>query len=79
MVGFGAILVAGCPFRQLVLASSGDMDAAAAVAGMVLAAGLSVRLGIGSSPAGVTAAGKVSVLLGLAFFLALAARKRKGE
>jgi len=79
MVGFGAILVDGCPFRQLVRASSGDLDAAAAVAGMLLAAGLSVRWGIGSSPAGVTAAGKVAVLLGVAFFLALAALKRKGE
>jgi len=79
MVGFGAILIAGCPFRQLVLASSGDLDAAAAVAGMLLAAGLSVRLGVGSSPAGVTAAGKLSVLLGCAFFLALAARKRRAE
>ena len=79
MVGFGAILVAGCPFRQLVRASSGDLDAAAAIAGMLLAAGLSVRWGIGSSPAGVTSAGKVAVLLGCAFFLALAAWKRKGE
>ncbi|GAB4236612.1 MAG: YedE family putative selenium transporter [Deltaproteobacteria bacterium] len=79
MVGFGAILVNGCPFRQLVRSSSGDLDAAAAVAGMLLAAGLSVRLGIGSSPAGVTAAGKIAVLLGFAFFLALAAWKRRGE
>ena len=79
MVGFGAILVNGCPFRQLVRASSGDLDAVAAVAGMLLAAGLSVRWGIGSSPAGVTAAGKIAVLLGFAFFLALAAWKRKGD
>jgi YedE family putative selenium metabolism protein len=79
MVGFGAILVNGCPFRQLVRAASGDLDAAAAVAGMLLAAGLSVRLGIGSSPAGVAAAGKVAVLLGSAWFLALAAWKRRGE
>jgi len=78
MVGFGAILVNGCPFRQLVRASSGDLDATAAVAGMLLAAGLSVRWGIGSSPAGVTAAGKTAVLLGCAFFLVLAAWKRKG-
>jgi len=77
MVGFGAILIGGCPFRQLVLASSGEMDAAAAVVGMLLAAGLSVRLGIGSSPAGVTGAGKAAVLLGFAFFLLLAAWKRK--
>jgi len=79
MVGFGAILVNGCPFRQIVRAASGDLDAAAAVAGMLLAAGLSVRLGIGSSPAGVPAAGKVAVLLGSAWFLALAAWKRRGE
>lgn len=79
MVGFGAILVNGCPFRQLVRAASGDLDSAAAVAGMLLGAGLSVRLGIGSSPAGVTAAGKIAVLLGFAFFLALAAWKRRGE
>jgi len=49
------------------------------VAGMLLAAGLSVGWGIGSSPAGVTAAGKIAVLLGCAFFLALAAWKRKGD
>ena len=79
MVGFGAILVGGCPFRQLVRSASGDLDAAAAVAGMLLAAALSVRWGIGSSPAGVTAAGKLAVLLGGAFFLSLAAWKRKGE
>jgi YedE family putative selenium metabolism protein len=77
MVGFGATLIAGCPFRQLVRASSGDLDAAAAVAGMLAAAGLSVRFGIGSSPAGVTDAGKLAVLLGWAFFLAAAAFKRK--
>ena len=79
MVGFGAILIAGCPFRQLVLASSGDLDATAAVAGMLVAAALSVRLGIGSSPAGVTGGGKMAVLLGCAFFLALAAWKRRAE
>lgn len=77
-VGFGAILIGGCPFRQLVRGATGDMDAAAAVAGMLLAAALSVRLGIGSSPAGVTAAGKLAVLLGAAFFLGLALRKGKG-
>ncbi|MBI5657493.1 MAG: YeeE/YedE family protein, partial [Geobacter sp.] len=79
MVGFGAILISGCPFRQLVLAASGDMDASAAVAGMLLGAALSVVLGIGSSPAGVTAAGKIAVLAGWIFFLAMGVRRRKAE
>ncbi len=77
MVGFGAILVSGCPFRQLVLASTGDLDAAAALAGMLAAAGLSVGLGIGSSPEGVTAAGKLAVLGGWIFFLAAGLAKRR--
>ncbi len=77
MVGFGAILVSGCPFRQLVLASTGDLDAAAAVAGMLAAAGLSVALGVGSSPEGVTAAGKIAVLGGWIFFLAAGIAKRR--
>lgn len=77
MVGFGAILVSGCPFRQLVLASTGDLDAVAAVAGMLAAAGLSVAFGIGSSPEGVTAAGKLAVLGGWIFFLASGLARRR--
>lgn len=78
MVGFGAILLSGCPFRQLVLAGSGDLDAAAAVAGMLVAASASAAFGVGSSPSGVTGAGKLAVLAGWIFFLVLAAKCRKG-
>lgn len=79
MVGFGAILLAGCPFRQLVQASTGDLDALAGVAGMLAAAGLSVTLGVGSSPAGVTGAGKLAVLAGWIFFLGIGIRNRRRE
>lgn len=75
VVGFGAILLSGCPFRQLVLAAGGDLDACAGVAGMLLGASLSVSLGIASSPDGVTSAGKLAVLAGAVFFLAAARRK----
>jgi YedE family putative selenium metabolism protein len=77
MVGFGAILISGCPFRQLVLAASGDMDSLAAVGGMLAAAALSVSFGIASSPAGVTAAGKIAVLAGWIYFLSVGALGRK--
>lgn len=79
VVGFGAILLSGCPFRQLVLAAGGDLDAAAAVGGMILGAALSVVLGIGSSPAGVSGAGKLAVLCGAIYFLSLAAVRRKAD
>ncbi len=77
MVGFGAVLLSGCPFRQLVLAASGDLDAAAAVGGMLAGAALSVLLGAGSTPSGVTDAGKLAVLCGWIFFLALGVVKRR--
>lgn len=77
VVGFGAILLSGCPFRQLVLAAAGDLDAGAGVAGMLVGASLSVTLGIGSSPAGVSGAGKLAVLGGAVFFLAVGFLKRK--
>lgn len=77
VVGFGAILLSGCPFRQLVMAAGGDLDAAAGVAGMIAGAALSVTLGIGSSPAGVSGAGKLAVLAGAVFFLAMGLFKRK--
>ncbi|RMG61458.1 MAG: YedE-related selenium metabolism membrane protein [Deltaproteobacteria bacterium] len=72
MVGFGAILIGGCPFRQLVLAGEGDLGAAWASAGMLAGAALAVRMGISSSAGGVTLPGKISVLLGFVFFLSLA-------
>lgn len=80
VAGFGAILVSGCPFRQLVLAAEGDLDAAAAVAGMMVGAALSVILGIGSSPGGVSGAGKIAVLSAAVFFLSAALlKRRRGE
>jgi hypothetical protein len=34
VVGFGSVLLGGCPFRQLVLAGQGNTDSALTVAGM---------------------------------------------
>ncbi len=72
MVGFGAVFLGGCPFRQLVLSGEGDVGAFWVVLGMLAGAGLAVRLGISSSADGVTYAGKLAVLFGWIFFLVLA-------
>ncbi len=72
MVGFGSILIHGCPFRQLVLAGTGDTDAAWAVMGMLAGAALTVSLGISSTAAGVSMNGKLAVLTGWVFFLIMA-------
>ncbi len=78
LVGLGAVLIGGCPFRQLVMAGEGDADAGAAVLGMLVAGGLVQSWGLRSTIAGVTPAGKLATLIGLVLVLgtALAYRER---
>ena len=49
-VGLAAVLLDGCPIRQLVKAGSGDVDSAVTVFGMIAAASLSDNFGITCSP-----------------------------
>lgn len=65
LVGLCAILLGGCPLRQLVLAGEGDGDALMAVLGMVVGAALAHNFMLASSPAGPTLYGQVAVLLGI--------------
>jgi len=78
LIGLGAVLIGGCPFRQLVMAGEGDADAGAAVLGMLVAGGLVQSWGLRSTIAGATPAGKLAVLIGLVLVLgtALAYRDR---
>jgi YedE family putative selenium metabolism protein len=63
-VGLSATLLGGCPFRQTVMAASGDTDAASAVLGMVVGVVAAHALGTVSSPAG-AAAGSGYLLAGV--------------
>jgi len=78
LVGLAAVLIGGCPFRQLVMAGEGDADAGAAVLGMLVAGGLVQSWGMRSTIAGATPAGKLATLIGLVLVLgtALAYRDR---
>ncbi len=78
MVGFGSILIRGCPLRQLVAAGQGDNDAGAAVMGMLVGAALVQNWGIAGNPAGTPLAGQVAVLAGLAllFLIGILNRRR---
>jgi YedE family putative selenium metabolism protein len=69
LVGLGAVLLGGCPLRQLVLASQGDGGAFAAVAGMFAGAAIAHNFSLAASPAGVPIGGKVAVAAGLALCL----------
>ncbi len=67
LVGFAAILAGGCPFRQLILAGEGLVDAAVIVLGMLFGGGIAHQWNITSTAAGPTSAGRIAVLLGLIY------------
>ena len=52
LVGMMSVMIGGCPFRQVVLASQGSTDAAAAVLGMLGGGAIVQTWGIGSTNVG---------------------------
>ena len=66
LVGFGCVLLGGCPLRQLVLSGEGNSDSAVTVLGLVVGAAFAHNFGLASSAAGPTGAGKLAVVIGLA-------------
>lgn len=65
MVGFGSVLIKGCPLRQLITAGQGDSDAGSAVLGMLAGAAIVQNWGLGGNAAGTPYEGKMAVVLGL--------------
>lgn len=65
VVGFGSVLLGGCPLRQVVLAGEGNADSAITLIGMLTGAAFSHNLGLASSPQGPTTNGKIAVVIGL--------------
>ena len=66
LVGFGCVLLGGCPLRQLVLSGEGNSDSAVTVLGLVVGAAFAHNFGLASSADGPTSAGKIAVLIGIA-------------
>lgn len=79
LVGFASILIDGCPFRQLIKAGEGDVDAGVTTLGMLVGGALVYSWMLRSTSAGPTFEGKIVVLIGIIFSLvvAMAFRKRK--
>ena len=73
LVGLSAVLLGGCPFRQLVFAGSGNSDSIVTVLGMVAGAATAHNFAITSSAAGVTANGKAALIIAFILVLAIAA------
>jgi YedE family putative selenium metabolism protein len=67
LVGLAGAFAGGCPVRQVVMAGEGNGDAFVAVVGIAFGASLGHGMGLVSSPAGATAAGRIAVAVGIAF------------
>ncbi|MCF0136220.1 MAG: YedE-related selenium metabolism membrane protein, partial [Lachnospiraceae bacterium] len=65
LVGFGCVLLGGCPLRQLILSGEGNSDSAITVLGLAAGAAFCHNFGLASSAQGPTAAGKVAVVIGI--------------
>jgi len=65
LVGFGCVLLGGCPLRQLVMSGEGNSDSAVTVLGLIVGAAFCHNFGLASSAAGPTDAGKIAVIIGL--------------
>jgi YedE family putative selenium metabolism protein len=81
LVGLSAVLLGGCPFRQLVLAASGNSDSIVAVFGMVTGAALAHNFRMASSAAGTTANGKAgfAIMFTIAIVIAVYNTFGKGK
>lgn len=73
LVGYGSILIGGCPLRQLVMAGEGNSDAAIAVLGFLIAGATAHNFGIAASPAGVPVNGQIAVITGFIVLSLIAA------
>jgi YedE family putative selenium metabolism protein len=77
LVGFGSVMIKGCPLRQLVAAGQGDTDAGAAVFGMLVGAALVKNWELGGTAAGTPPAGQIAVLIGICLLLIIGLLNRK--
>ena len=65
LVGFGCVLLGGCPLRQLVLSGEGNTDSAITVLGLLVGAAFCHNFGLASSGEGPTANGRIAVIVGI--------------
>ncbi len=66
LVGWGSVLLGGCPLRQLILAGEGNTDSAVTVMGFLVGAAIAHNFGLASSGDGI-GSGPVALTVALGF------------
>ena len=90
LVGWGSVLLGGCPLRQLILAGEGNGDSAVTVLGMVAGAAISHNFSLAGNPdsvneagglvrGGVSTAGKIAVVGGIVIVLIISLLNSRQE
>jgi len=73
IAALSAVMLGGCPLRQMIMGSEGDVDGFVAVIGMIAGAAFTHWFGLASSPAGLTSKAwphwRYAVILGVIAFL----------
>jgi len=77
IVGLGSVFLGGCPYRQLVLAGSGNSDSAITVGGMIVGGALAHNLGLASSINGATDNGMIACGICIVLLLVIGFCNRK--
>jgi YedE family putative selenium metabolism protein len=72
LLAFAAVLLGGCPMRQLIMTWEANLDSFVTILGMLAGAGLVHRLGLAASPAGVPEGGWVALALSYALTFGIA-------
>jgi hypothetical protein len=75
--GLCAVLLGGCPLRQLVLSGEGNTDSAVTVMGMLTGAAFSHNFLLAASPKGPTVNGQIAVIAGIIFCLIIGYANRE--
>ncbi|WP_326909755.1 YedE family putative selenium transporter [Sedimentibacter sp. MB31-C6] len=71
LVGWGSVLLGGCPLRQLILAGEGNSDSAVTVMGMLVGAAVCHNFSLASSGNGTTPNGQIAVIICFVFLLVI--------
>lgn len=71
LVGWGSILLGGCPLRQLILSGEGNSDSGVTVFGMIVGAAIAHNFALASNGKGPTPNGQIAVIICLVFLVVL--------
>lgn len=63
LVGWGSVLLDGCPFRQFILSGEGNIDSIITIMGLLVGALISYNFGLAASVEGTTLNGRIAVII----------------